>query len=80
MLSGEIYYYWPLNSVDKIVSKTLHCIIYCVTNAVAVIYSRNIRMTEKRSVCFQSKQVKICRFLPLYSFITTIIYIFEDIF
>ena len=22
MFSGEIYYYWPLNSVDKIVGKT----------------------------------------------------------
>ena len=31
------------------------CIIYCVTNAVADTYSRNIPMAEKRSVCFQSK-------------------------
>jgi len=38
------------------------CIIYCVTNAVAVMYSRNILMAEKRTVCFQSKKVKICRF------------------
>ena len=32
------------------------CIIYCVTNAVAVMYSRNIPMAEKRSVCFQIKK------------------------
>jgi len=63
MFSGEIYYYWPLNSsekVDKIVGKTVFflCIIYCVTNAVAVLYtcSRNILMAEKRIVCFQSNK------------------------
>ena len=56
MISGEIYYYWPLNSVDKIV--VFLCIIYCVTNAVAIMYSRNILMAEKRTVCFQSKKWK----------------------
>jgi len=35
MFSGEIYYYWPINSVDKIV--VFLCIIYCVTNAVALL-------------------------------------------
>jgi len=34
MFNGEIYYYRPLNSVD-------------VTNAVAVMYSRNIPIAEK---------------------------------
>ena len=38
------------------------CVIYCVTNAVAVRYRRNISMAEKRIVCFQSKTVKICSF------------------
>jgi len=59
MFSGEIYYYWTLNSsenVDKIVGKTSICIIYCVTNAVAVMYSRNIPIAEKRIVFFQSKK------------------------
>jgi len=46
MFSGEIYYYLPLNSVEKI-----------GTNAVAVMYIRNIPMAEKRIVCFQSKKV-----------------------
>jgi len=65
MFSGEIYYYWPLNLVDKsLVNIFFPCIIYCISNAVAVtcMYSRNIPMAEKRIVCFQSKQVKICSF------------------
>jgi len=37
------------------------CIIYCVTNAVAVMYSWNIPKAEKRIVCFQSKNA-FCRF------------------
>jgi len=61
MFSGEIYYYWHFNSsekVDKIVGKTLFffALIYCVTNAVAIMYSRNIPMAEKRIVCFQSEK------------------------
>ena len=35
------------------------CIIYCVTNAVAVMYSRNIPMAERRIVCFHSKSEKM---------------------
>ena len=31
------------------------CIIYRGTNAVAVMYSRNIPMAEKRIVCFKEK-------------------------
>jgi len=75
MFSGEIYYYWPLIQLTKSLVK--HCfslhniIIYCVTNAVAVMYNRNIPMAEKRIVCFQSKKVKICR---LFWFLTTILY------
>ena len=59
MFSGEIYYYWPLNSLEKSLVKIVFlCIIYCVTNSVAVMYSRNILMAEKRIV-------KICRFFFL---------------
>ena len=37
--------------------------VYKTVVAVAVMYSRNIPMAEKRIVCFQSrKKVKICRF------------------
>jgi len=37
MFSGEIYYYLPLNSVDKsLVNIFFLSIIYCVSNAVAV--------------------------------------------
>jgi len=36
--------------------------ISCVTNAVVVMYSRNIPMAGKQNVCFQSKKVKICSF------------------
>ena len=46
-------------------------------NAVAVMYSRNIPMAERRIVCFQSKKVKICRFVK---FLTTIKYISRDFF
>ena len=42
-----------------------------VTNAVAVMHSRNILMAEKQIVCFQSKKVKICSF---FLFLTTIRY------
>jgi len=77
MFSGEIYYYWPLNSVDKSLANIVfHYIIYCLTIAVAVMYSRNIPMAEKRIVCFQSKKVKICSF---FLFLTTIIYIWRGI-
>ena len=68
MFSGEIYYNWHLNSsekVDKIVRKKIgvFCIIYCVTKAVAVMYSRNILMAEKLIGCFQSKKVKLFYFI-----------------
>ena len=73
MFSGEVNYYWPLNSVDKsLVNIVFLCIIYCVTKEVAVMYSRNIPMAEKRIVYFKSKKVKICRF---FLFLTTFIYI-----
>jgi len=62
MFSGEIYYTDPLIQLAKSFVKHIFlCIIYCVTNAVAVMYSRNIPMAEKRIVCFQSKKVKICK-------------------
>jgi len=78
MFSGEIYYYWPLYSVEKSLVKQRFSFyrIYCVTNAVAVMYSRNIPMAEKRIVCFQSKKVKLCSF---FIFLTTIIYIWRDV-
>ena len=43
LFSGLIHYYWPINfseKVDRIVGKTSFflCIIYCVTNRVAVKY------------------------------------------
>ena len=61
MFSGEYVITDPLIH-DKIVSKTFFlCIIYRVTNAVAVIYSRNMPMAEQRIVCFQSKKVIIYR-------------------
>jgi len=77
MFNGELYYYWPLNSVDKIVGKNIFClcIIYCVTNAVAVIYSRNIPMAEMRIVRFQSKNKNMYVLL----FLTNMIYIWRDI-
>jgi len=56
MFRGEIYY------TDHFL-----CIIYCVTNAVAVMYSRNIPMAEKQIVCFQSKKVKIIMFFLFIS-------------
>jgi len=53
MLSGEIYYTDPLIQLTKLLVKhSFFCIIYCVTNAVAVMYRRNISMAEKRIVCF----------------------------
>jgi len=69
MFSGEIcmYYTDPLIQLTK--SSVKHrflCIMYCVTNAVAVIESRNIPMAVERIVCFQSKQMKICRFQPFF--------------
>jgi len=65
MFSGEVYYTDPLIQFTK--SLVNHkdfflCIIYCVTNAVTVMYRRNISMAVKRIVCFQSKKVKICTF------------------
>ena len=65
MFSGEIYYTDPLIQLkNRWLNIVFLCIIYCVTNAVAVMYRRNIQMAEKRIVCFQSKKVKIhvCRF------------------
>ena len=65
MFSGEIYCYWPLIQLTKsLVKIAFLCIIYCVTNAVAVMYMycRNTPMAETRIVCFQSKPVKICSF------------------
>ena len=57
MFSGEIYYTDPLIQLTKSLENIVFlCIIYCVTNAVAVMYSRNITMVEKRIVCFQSKK------------------------
>jgi len=82
MFSGEIYYYWPLNSVDKIVGKHVFlCIIYSVTNAVAVMYSRNIPMAEKRKtfVWFKAKKWKYVDFNRYFDF-KQLLYIFEDIF
>jgi len=61
---------WPLNSVDKIVGKTtILCIIYCISNAVAVIhvYSRNIPIAEKWIVCFQNKKVEVCSFYFIFN-------------
>ena len=49
-------------NVKNILNLTVNIGLYCVTNAVTVMYSRNIPEAEKRIVCFQSKQVKICRF------------------
>jgi len=50
----------PLIQVKKLTKSLMNivfrCIIYCVTNAVAVMYSRNIPVKEKRIVCFQSKK------------------------
>ena len=58
MFNGEIYYYWSFNSVDKsLVKHRFLCIIYCVTNAVAVMYSRNIPMAEKSELSvFKAKK------------------------
>ena len=41
---------------------------YCVTNAVAVMYSRNIPMAEKANGLFSKQKVKICSF---FIFLTT---------
>ena len=61
MFSGDFYF---TDSLIQLTNRWLNivflCIIYCVTNAVAVMYSRNIPMAEKRIVCLQSKKVKIC--------------------
>jgi len=52
-----------LNVISVIITIIVFlCIIYCVTNAVAVMYSRNIPMAEKRIVCFQSKKWKYVGF------------------
>jgi len=53
------------NSVDQIVGKISFFFALSTINAVTVMYSRNILMTEERIVCFQSTKVKICRlFFP----------------
>ena len=36
--------------------------MYCFTNAVAVMYSRNIPLAEKRMLCIQIKKLKVCSF------------------
>ena len=66
MFSGEIYYYWPLNScekVDKIVGKTSFflCIIYCSSNAVAIMYSRILSV-------FKAKKWKYVDFNRYFKF------------
>ena len=43
MMSGEIYYYWPINSVEKSLVKHR----FSLHNLLAVMYSRNILMAEK---------------------------------
>jgi len=61
MFSEEICYYWPLNSSvtekvgKKLLVKLFFCIIYCVTNTVAVMYSKEIPMAEKEFSVFKAK-------------------------
>jgi len=43
MFSGEIYYYWPINAVEKSLVKHR----FSLHNLLAVMYSRNIPMAEK---------------------------------
>ena len=63
----------PLLQLTKsLVKYSFYCIMYCVTDTVAVMYRRNIPMAEKQIVCFQSKNEKIRRF---FLFLTTIIYL-----
>ena len=66
MFSGEIYYYWPLNlieKVDKIIGKTSFflCIIYCVTKAVTIMYSRKLSV-------FKAKKWKYVVFSRYFDF------------
>jgi len=78
MFSGEIDYYWPLNSVEKSLENIVFlCIIYCVTNTVAVMYSRSIPMAKSEISVFKAKKWK---YVGFFLFLTTIIYIFEEIF
>jgi len=49
MISGEICYYLPPIQLTKsLVNIVFRCIIYCCTNAVAVMYSRSMPMAETR--------------------------------
>jgi len=57
MFSGEIYFYWPLNSIDKLLVKHLFSLYN--SNIVAVMYSRTILMAEKRIVCLISNNYYI---------------------
>jgi len=69
MFSGEIYYNWPLNSVDKSLVKhgfSLHNLLRYY-NARAVMYSRNIPMAEKGIVSFQSKKSDLWFFSLFWS-------------
>ena len=58
IFSGEIYYYLiQVRKLTKLLVKHhLICIIYCVTNTIAVMYSKNIPIAEKQIVCFQGKK------------------------
>ena len=75
MFSGEIYYTNPLIQLTKSLVKQSFSLLFI--SAVAVMYSRNIPMAEKRIVCFQSKKVKMCRFLFYF---LQLLYVFENIF
>jgi len=66
-ISGEIFITDPLIQVRKL-TKSLVKHRFSLQNllrytyAVAIMYSRNILMAEKRIVCIQSRNVKISRF------------------
>ena len=77
MFSGEIYYTDTLIQLTKSLVKHSFSLHNLLCYAVAVMYSRNIPMAEKRIVCFQSKKVKICSFLISNNYY---IIIFEEIF
>jgi len=58
MFSGEIYYTDPLIQLTKSLVK--HCFslhIYCVTYAVAVMHSRNIRWQKSKVSVFKANKV-----------------------
>ena len=60
MFIGKYLSLHSVNLCDKSLVKysVCLCIIYCVTKAIAVMYSRNIPMAEHRIVCLQSKTFK----------------------